>query len=46
MPYNLRSVLDVYNHGFENHDALVEMLRDIYREHGWPDMERQSVRRL
>lgn len=32
-------MLDEYTHDFEHHDALVEMLRGIYREHGWPDIE-------
>lgn len=40
IPISSRSVLNVYfDHGPRNYD-MIPMLQRIYREHGWPDLQR------
>ncbi|KAK7910602.1 hypothetical protein PG985_013083 [Apiospora marii] len=41
VPAGSRTVIDDYsNHSGESGDGSTEALRKVYREHGWPDLER------
>ncbi len=40
VPISPRSVLDVHTHYGHGTHGLVSLLQKIYREHGWPDLER------
>ncbi|KAL6795789.1 hypothetical protein GGI42DRAFT_332084 [Trichoderma sp. SZMC 28013] len=40
IPKNPRLVVDVYTRYGRDCDGMIEMLQGIYREHGWPDMEK------
>lgn len=39
LPLNARSVTDIYRTHAPPSDGMVEELRDIYRQHGWPDLD-------
>ena len=40
LPISLRTVIDVYATYGPSAEGMLGMLQDIYREHGWPDLER------
>lgn len=44
IPTSSRSVVDVWTGLGVGTDGMVAMLQDIYREHGWPDLERYRKR--
>ncbi|KAI8960797.1 hypothetical protein F5Y11DRAFT_358166 [Daldinia sp. FL1419] len=44
IPTSSRTVMDVYTTPGPYSDGMIPMLRDIYREHGWPDLERYRKR--
>jgi hypothetical protein len=44
IPTNSLEVIDVYAGPAPGTDGMIAMLQDIYREHGWPDLERYRKR--
>ncbi|PGG99157.1 hypothetical protein GX51_06416 [Blastomyces parvus] len=44
IPLNSRTVVDVYATLSHGSDGMVEMLQKIYRDHGWPNLERYRKR--
>jgi hypothetical protein len=40
IPLSSRRVLDVFIHLRPDREGMRPMLQDIYRKHGWPDLER------
>ncbi len=39
-PLSSRTVVDVYTTWSERDKGMVPMVQDIYRAHGWPDLDR------
>ncbi|OAX82109.1 hypothetical protein ACJ72_03544 [Emergomyces africanus] len=44
IPVNSRTVVDVYATLSHGNDGMIETFQKIYREHGWPDLERYRKR--
>jgi hypothetical protein len=40
IPLSSRRVVDIYSDFSVDQSSLLDMVRKIYREHGWPDLER------
>ncbi|PVH83224.1 hypothetical protein DL98DRAFT_585933 [Cadophora sp. DSE1049] len=40
IPISPRSVINVYTHFGLDSDGMIPMLQNIYREHGWPNLQR------
>ena len=39
IPISPKLVIDVFTNPASSEEGMIEMLRGIYREHGWPDLE-------